>query len=194
MRFDPGGYGGLRTELDPKAADRCDPAGQEARVRLLPRRGDCRGRRPRAPADRKAPRGYIILPDGVKERLDLSVAPGLAASGTARDALATWAEGYLSPPVIADLQLLVSELVTNCLRHADLAADDAIHVMARLNHSSLRLEVENPGVFGDVQARTPGENDGGFGLQLVATLSERWGVERDGSTCVWVEVDSQPEV
>jgi two-component sensor histidine kinase len=95
--------------------------------------------------------------------------------------------------VIADVQLLVSELVTNCLRHADLGADDAIRVMARLNHSSLRLEVENPGVFGDVRARTPAENgNGGFGLQLVATLSERWGVVRDGSTCVWAEIDSQP--
>lgn len=149
----------------------------------------------RAPANREAPKGYIILPDGVIERLQLSIAPDPAASGTARAALAAWADGHLPPPVIADLLLVVSELVTNSLRHAGLGADDAVLVMASLNRSSLRLEVQNPGVSGDVAVRVPdADGGGGFGLQLVAALAERWGVVRDDSTRVWAEIGSHPRV
>jgi serine/threonine-protein kinase RsbW len=96
--------------------------------------------------------------------------------------------------VIDDMQLLVSELVTNSLCHAGLGADDVVRVTASLDNGSLRLEVENPGVAGDVAARPPGAGGGGFGLQLVAALADRWGVVRDGRTRVWVEMASHPMV
>lgn len=134
------------------------------------------------------------MPDGI-ERLELSVAPDPAASGTARAALGEWAAGWHVPTrVIEDMQLLVSELVTNSLRHAALSAGDAVHVVASIDDGALRLEVENPGMAGDVAARPPDpDGGGGFGLQLVAALAERWGVVRDRTTRVWVEFGAQPE-
>jgi anti-sigma regulatory factor (Ser/Thr protein kinase) len=196
MGFDPGGYGLHRTEVWPRCSRPVQPAGQDARGWFLPRletAGDAA--LPGAGPTGRAPRGSIILPDGVIERLQLSVAPDPAASATARAALAAWADGQLPPPVIADLLLVASELVTNSLRHAGLGADDAVLVLASVNHSSLRLEVENPGVSGDVAVRAPdADGGGGFGLQLVAALAERWGVVRDDSTRVWAEIGSQPRV
>lgn len=135
------------------------------------------------------------MPDGVIERLELSVAPDPAAGGTARAALSVWAAGQVSGRVIEDMQLLASELVTNSLRHAELGAGDMIRVAASLHDGSLRLEVENPRAAGDVATRPPGlGGDGGFGLQLVAALAKRWGVVRNGRTRVWAEISAQPEV
>ncbi len=35
----------------------------------------------------------------------------------------------------------------------------------------------------------PGQDDGGFGLDLVARLSSAWGVDRNGdATTVWLEL------
>jgi anti-sigma regulatory factor (Ser/Thr protein kinase) len=125
----------------------------------------------------------------------LSVAPDPAASGVVRAAVADWAAGNVSRQVIEDVQLLVSELVTNSMRHAGLGAGDVVRVAASLHNGSLRLEVENPGVAGDVATRAPGlDGGGGFGLQLVAALAERWGVVRDSHTCVWAEIASHPAV
>jgi len=97
--------------------------------------------------------------------------------------------------VIEDMQLLVSELVTNSLRHAGLGAGDAVRVVASLNNGSLRVEVENRGMTGVVAPRPPDlGGGGGYGLKLVAALSERWGVVRDDTTCVWAELASHPDV
>jgi anti-sigma regulatory factor (Ser/Thr protein kinase) len=123
----------------------------------------------------------------------MSIAPDLAASGAARAALTEWAAGHVPPQVIEDLRLLVSELVTNSLRHAELGTGDDVRVGASLNNGSLRLEVENPGMAGDVGARLPDpDGAGGYGLQLVAALAEHWGVVRDGTTRVWAEIGSHP--
>jgi anti-sigma regulatory factor (Ser/Thr protein kinase) len=84
------------------------------------------------------------------------------------------------------IRLLVSELVTNVIRHTP-AGHGVLRM--RCNSRVLRVEVEDdgPGV-----PATPVEPDrehgGGFGLYLVDRLSDRWGV-RD-RTCVWFEMDA----
>jgi hypothetical protein len=53
----------------------------------------------------------------------------------------------------------------------------------------MRLEVEDGGIAGSVTPRAPDlEHGGGFGLQVVETLSRRWGVNRDAGTRVWAEL------
>jgi hypothetical protein len=57
----------------------------------------------------------------------------------------------------------------------------------------LRLEVEDPGRDGPVTRREPdGDRGGGFGLNIVDTIAERWGVSRACGTLVWVELQSFP--
>lgn len=87
--------------------------------------------------------------------------------------------------------MLVTELVTNCVRHALIAADDPLRLRGRLSAATLRLEVWDSGTEGTV-ARRSGERDGdigGYGLELVDRLSSAWGVERDAEgTLVWLEL------
>jgi anti-sigma regulatory factor (Ser/Thr protein kinase) len=133
--------------------------------------------------------GTSIQPERVIERLDLRVVLGPDASGTARAALRSWGSGHLSDDVLDDAQLLLSELVTNGLRHAGLGTGDMLAVRASIDDGLLRVEVENPGMVGEVAPRPPDlDGAGGFGLQLVDALTDRWGVIRDGGTCVWAEM------
>ena len=52
---------------------------------------------------------------------------------------------HLSPRRLEDAQLLVSELVTNAIRHADLHDDDLIKLVVVAGDRALRIEVCDPG-------------------------------------------------
>jgi anti-sigma regulatory factor (Ser/Thr protein kinase) len=91
-----------------------------------------------------------------------------------------------------DVQLLVSELVTNAVRHANLASGDAIELVVELADRKLRVEVHDPG--GGFVPSTPSPDPArpsGWGLYLVAQLADRWGVDSDEETLVWFELDSR---
>ncbi len=91
---------------------------------------------------------------------------------------------------LADVQIIVSELVTNALRHSGLQAGARIGLtLGRDDDAHYLVEVEDGGGFrGAVEparARPPGL--GGLGLVAVATLSERWEA-RDGRVTAWVAI------
>jgi hypothetical protein len=75
--------------------------------------------------------------------------------------------------VLEAVQLMVSELVTNCIRHTDTAFELTI---AR-DRDEIRVEVTD-GAGGTPEMRSPGPDEPtGRGLQIVSLLSEEWGVE-----------------
>lgn len=97
---------------------------------------------------------------------------------------------------LGDVRLLVSELVTNSLRHAELGPDDRIRLGVEVDDRRVHVEVSDPGKGFDVEmpADDPDTVEG-WGLYLVATLSDRWGVDKDGAggvTKVWFELDRGP--
>src|SRR5215218_256295 len=110
------------------------------------------------------------------------------APAVARRVLSAWLDGSLREGVLEDAKLLLSELVTNCLLHADLATDDSIWIRAQLNLGNLRLEVRDAGEHGTAKPRAPSTTGGGFGLHLVDLLAARWGVSNSGGTHVWLEL------
>ena len=115
----------------------------------------------------------------------LPVTPEAAAE--ARHALADFA---LDDGRERDVRLLVSELVTNAVRHANLAPGDVILLVIDLEDSVLRVEVHDPG--GGFVPRAPAPDPArpsGWGLYLVDELADRWGVDSDEQTLVWFEVD-----
>jgi integral membrane sensor domain MASE1/anti-sigma regulatory factor (Ser/Thr protein kinase) len=119
--------------------------------------------------------------------------PSPDCPGEARDALSPVVE-LLPTRVYSDLRLQVSELVTNCVRHARLAADDLIRLRVEVSERLVRLEVSDPGegFASAVPEPTPGE-PGGWGLFLTGHLADRWGIDRDeGWTTVWLERDLEP--
>jgi anti-sigma regulatory factor (Ser/Thr protein kinase) len=93
-----------------------------------------------------------------------------------------------------DASLLVSELVTNSVRHARLRSDDLIRLQVELSERVLRVEVSDPGEgFAAKLPESAGRGPGGWGLFLTERLADRWGVDREeGWTTVWVEMDLDP--
>jgi anti-sigma regulatory factor (Ser/Thr protein kinase) len=128
--------------------------------------------------------------------LEFSVVPTPSAPGLARAAVSDWlGRERDDEPLTENALLLVSELVTNCLRHAVLATEEPLRLSGSLSAATLRLELWDSGTVGTVAPRTRERDDdfGGYGLELVALLSSAWGVERDGQgTTVWLHLPIDP--
>jgi anti-sigma regulatory factor (Ser/Thr protein kinase) len=133
-------------------------------------------------------RGSPNLPrDGIR-RLDIAVASGPGAPARARGAVTGWLSGQVSAKLLDDARLLVSELVTNSVRHAQLAPGAPISISIAISGSVVHLEVEDPG-DAPIAALVPDRQRGsGFGLYVVDLLAERWGSSHDGTTRVWAEL------
>jgi len=117
------------------------------------------------------------------------------APSAARRAVAHVLAGRVTDAVLGSVQLVVSELVTNSVRHSGGTLTDLIVVRVGLTPTAIRLQVEDPGDGGAVSLREPDvERGGGFGLNLVQTVSERWGLDRvaGGGTRVWAELPWEP--
>ena len=87
--------------------------------------------------------------------------------------------------LLDDIKLMVSELVTNGVRHGRRQPEAPITLDLRVG-SDVRCAVTNKGNGVPVTAAVDGYAS--WGLRLIAALSERWGMERtrDG-TRVWFE-------
>jgi anti-sigma regulatory factor (Ser/Thr protein kinase) len=127
------------------------------------------------------------------ERTEARLALDVHAPGAARVVVANCLGDRVAASVFHDAQLLVSELVTNSVRHSGMPAGSEVIVSVDLTPGMMRLDVEDPGHAGAVAPRAPGTG-GGYGLNLVQALSERWGLERvaEGGTRVWAQLDLAP--
>lgn len=102
-------------------------------------------------------------------------------------------------PGSATLQLLVSELVTNSVKHASLASSDRIELVVRDGGSHLRVEVRDPGRgYQDAVAgwsrisdrpRIDPRAEEGYGLLVVSSVADRSGISWDNGTVAWFELD-----
>jgi anti-sigma regulatory factor (Ser/Thr protein kinase) len=124
--------------------------------------------------------------------MEVVVASGLDAPAAARAAVTAWLSPQVADQVLDDAQLLVSELVTNSVRHARLAAGATVRVSVEICDGFVRLEVEDPGDVAVGAVAPDREHGGGFGLFLVEALAQRWGSKHEGSTCVWAELAIAP--
>jgi anti-sigma regulatory factor (Ser/Thr protein kinase) len=125
-------------------------------------------------------------------RMEVEVAAGQHAPAAARSAVEHWLSGRVSARLYDDVRLLVSELVTNSVRHAQLTRDMTIRISVALVDGAVRIEVEDPGNGATAAVAPDREHGGGFGLYLVELLAERWGATNDGTTCVWAELSLSP--
>jgi anti-sigma regulatory factor (Ser/Thr protein kinase) len=125
----------------------------------------------------------------MRYEVDLARDPDSAAE--ARQALGELSD-HLTPRRLEDARLLVSELVTNAIRHAGLADGDVIRLVVVSGDRALRIEVCDPGPGFELTEPAPDPvHPSGWGLYLVRELSDRWGVERNEETRVWFELDRE---
>ena len=123
-------------------------------------------------------------------QLDLMVDNAPTAAREARRAVA---RGRLvSSGQEPTLLLLVSELVSNSVRHAGLPDAEPIRLRARSDRDCTYVEVCDTGRSGRIPAkREKGDalDAGGLGLVLVDEMADRWGVAcHEHETCVWFEL------
>jgi anti-sigma regulatory factor (Ser/Thr protein kinase) len=112
-------------------------------------------------------------------------AAGLARQAT-RDTLVAWQLAYLEETAV----LLVSELVTNVVRHA---RSQALGMALRLEPAGASLVIEvHDGDPHEPRPRMPGRFDeSGFGFVLIEALAGKWGVRQTATgKAVWVELDA----
>jgi anti-sigma regulatory factor (Ser/Thr protein kinase) len=126
---------------------------------------------------------------GIKNRIEVEFEAGPTAAGSARNALLAL-EGRVGDELLANVRLLVSELVTNSVRHSGIQNHDTVRMQVQVSESTLRVEVVDPGEgFAPKPRDADRSRPGGWGLYLVDQLSDRWGVARDHMNRVWFEMD-----
>jgi anti-sigma regulatory factor (Ser/Thr protein kinase) len=111
-----------------------------------------------------------------------------AGAARARATVERWLSGRVSGRLFDDVRLLVAELVTNSVRHAQVTREATMRVGVAIVGGLVRVEVEDPD-DGAIAPVTPDRNTAvAFGLYLVENLAERRGSSHDGNTCVWAEL------
>jgi anti-sigma regulatory factor (Ser/Thr protein kinase) len=125
--------------------------------------------------------------EGLVQIGEATVVCGPEAARAARALVSKWLDGQAQAELHDDACLLVSELVTNSVRHADLPAGAPLRISTFAVNGLVRVEVEDGGQ-GAVRIRAADAGDGGFGLRLLELLAARWGVEQEDGTRVWFEL------
>ena len=94
---------------------------------------------------------------------------------------------------LADVELLVSELATNSVRHAGCGESDEIAIEADVEPDRVRVRLFDTGQGFEVHTPEPPASGaaGGYGLVLLERLSDRWGVQRENGFSVWFEVQRE---
>ncbi len=105
--------------------------------------------------------------------------------------MVSYFDGQLASAHAGQAALIVSELVTNSVIHADVGPSRSLTLDCAILEDRLRITVTDPGSGHVPQLRGPDEESrGGLGLQIVDKLSSEWGVTRDsaGRTSVWCDL------
>jgi anti-sigma regulatory factor (Ser/Thr protein kinase) len=125
----------------------------------------------------------------MQTKLEADFPAGPEAAAAARQSL-DGLGGVVEEDLLSDLKLLVSELVTNSLRHAGIEASEWIRLTVRMSSERVWVQVCDAGIgFVPRPAMQSIFHSSGWGLFFVGRLTSRWGVSRGDETCVWFEID-----
>ena len=131
---------------------------------------------------RESWRGDVVLAQTFELR------GGRFAPGAVRARCGELLGAHLHGDDLLEVIVLISELITNAVRHGGADEDATIVVHVAIAPHVLRVEVcdQGPGFVAPAVPRRRPEG-GGNGLVLLARMSSSWGVASDDGTCVWFE-------
>ncbi|MGH2833932.1 MAG: ATP-binding protein [Solirubrobacteraceae bacterium] len=89
---------------------------------------------------------------------------------------------------LESLRLLVSELVTNAVKHSEAPSEATIGLRICLRAEGVRVAVIDQGHGFIPGPCDPPHSGGGYGLYLVKRIAARWGVDEANGTRVWFEL------
>jgi anti-sigma regulatory factor (Ser/Thr protein kinase) len=132
-----------------------------------------------------ASRMFVGAPATRALRREFAPTPGAVADARhAVDGL----YGDLGHELHATVVLLISELVTNSVLHAN-APNGTIELVLCANPLAVRVEVRDDGEGFEASAARSPHPDGGHGLKLVDSLADRWAMPAGDGTRVRFEID-----
>lgn len=85
-------------------------------------------------------------------------------------------------PKFSDVAIVVSELVTNSVKHGDGTGDISVEVETDVDRIVVTVSDQGP-CFAKGDPR-----NGGMGLAIIDQIAQSWGVEHDNGCRVWVEI------
>jgi anti-sigma regulatory factor (Ser/Thr protein kinase) len=95
--------------------------------------------------------------------------------------------GPIDPALKDDVRLLVSEVVTNSVIHAQPQSPGEVALDVWASEEVVRVAITDCGPGFVAAELPPGGERSGWGLMMVDRLAHRWGVELDNGTEVWFE-------
>jgi anti-sigma regulatory factor (Ser/Thr protein kinase) len=119
----------------------------------------------------------MVLGQPEQEMAEAVLPLDVQAPSAARFVVADFLRDRLSPRVVESAQLIISELVSNSLRHNAAPQDQAVVIRVASDRSTWRIEVEDPGGAGVLAPDPERAAAGRLGMNLVQSLSECWGIE-----------------
>src|SRR3954471_3910705 len=123
------------------------------------------------------------------ERQTFQVVPEPHSVPRARERVIELAAPFVAATRIADLRLVISEVITNAVRHGG-EGDMLVAVTPKPGYLCVTVTDTGDGFAPRPRAFEPDEDDGGFGLFLVERLTRRWALTRENSNPrVWFEFD-----
>ena len=132
--------------------------------------------------------GWDVAPTA-QWKIDLG--GGVHAPAAARRAVEEHLGGHVERDSLHSLDLLVTELVTNAVRHGGAREEDTVTLYMAVAPDRVRVEVCDPGPGFELDDPQP-YGEGGYGLFLVEQLASRWGIEREPVSCAWFELARVP--
>jgi diguanylate cyclase (GGDEF)-like protein/PAS domain S-box-containing protein len=108
------------------------------------------------------------------------------APGSARRELARL-RGQVNDDALERALLLISEVVTNSVKHAG-GREIRVDIWPAAGSVAVVVADDGPGFVPVAQPGSIAGRSGGFGLPLVDTLAEAWGSGSDADSWVWFEV------
>jgi len=128
--------------------------------------------------------GYMDL-----QQFDVRLPSVPASPSVARDAMEQSLKASLPPIKLDQVRILISELVSNAIRHAEMSPDAVIEVLGTVDPSLLHVEVQDRGAGFEPRLEELGDLDTGWGLYILDQLADRWGTTQNDPSSVWFEMD-----
>ena len=129
------------------------------------------------------------LPVQFTGRREFSLQAHPASVAEARQRMSELAEPLLEEDRLADLHLVLSEVVGNAVRHGSDTEPITLAITPKSDYLCVQVTDSGTGLAPTPRATVPDEN-GGWGFFLIEYLTRRWGMTREKQrTRVWFEFD-----
>jgi anti-sigma regulatory factor (Ser/Thr protein kinase) len=139
-------------------------------------------------AARSSERDRVEGPRGAR-RLALTLERTVQAPAVARaEVTECCRELGIGGSLCQSLILLVSEVVSNAVRHSPADPSEPVGFLASFGERTIRVTVSDAGNGFTPRPRDPARSQDGYGLYLLEKVADRWGVDSRGGTKVWFEL------